>query len=191
VSNFLSFISSLGATLKELTPKITVGFAAAAWILLYAHTRGVFPLPPSVVVVAWIAGILCSCLALASVAASLWTATRSLRDACSRFLFLRRDKKRVEAELPFLTPNERDILAYLLAKKQKMFEVLPDGEEAASLISKGFVVYPARRPLAIHRDVCVVVPDHVWKVLVRHSAEFPYQAPNPEIHPWRTHWQLR
>ena len=189
--DFKSFIQNLGAILNALTPKITVPFASAAWILLYVHTRGRFPLPPSVVVAALIVGVLCTCLALTSLAASLWTATRSLRDDCSRMLFRRRDKKRIEAELEFLTPDERGILAYLLAKQQKMFEVLPDGEKAATLISKGFVMYAARQPLALHRDICVVVPDHVWEVLVKHRAKFPYQAPNPEIHPWRTHWMAR
>jgi hypothetical protein len=150
-----------------------------------------FSLPPTVVVVAIVVGILCTCLALTSLGASLWTATRSWRYALSRLVFLHRDKKRIEAELVFLTPYEPSILGYLLGKKQKMFEVLPDGEEAATLISKGFVVYRKRQPLALHRDVCVAIPDHVWQVLVKYQPQFPCQIPSPETQPWRTHWMAR
>src|SRR6266849_261717 len=125
--DFKSLTENLGATLNALTPRITVPFAATAWILLYVHTRGWFSFPPAIVVVALIVAVLCTCLALTSLVASLWAATRSLRDDCSRMVFRYRDKKRIEAELEFLTPNERGILGYLLAKKQKMFEVLPDG----------------------------------------------------------------
>jgi len=149
--DFKSFTENLGTTLNALTPRITAPFAVTGWILLYVHARGWFVLSPSVVVVALIVGVLCTCLVLTSLAASLWAATRSLRDDCSRMVFRYRDKKRIEAELEYVIPNERGILGYLLAKNQKMFEVLPDGEEAATLIAKGFVVYPERQPPAVHR----------------------------------------
>jgi hypothetical protein len=189
--DFKSFTENLSATLNALTPRITVPFAATAWILLYVHAREWFTFPPTVVVAALIVGVLCICLALTSLAASLWTATQSLRNASSRMVFRYCEKRRIETELEFLTSDERSILGYLLGKNQKMFEVLPDGEEAASLSAKGFVVYPKRRPLGLHRDVCVAVPDHVWEVLVEHQAQFPCQAPSPERQPWRTHWMAR
>jgi hypothetical protein len=189
--DFKSFTENLGTTLNALTPRITAPFAVTGWILLYVHARGWFVLSPSVVVVALIVGVLCTCLVSTSLAASLWAATRSLRDDCSRMVFRYRDKKRIEAELEYVIPNERGILGYLLAKNQKMFEVLPDGEEAATLIAKGFVVYPERQPPAVHRDICVVVPDHVWEVLVKHRAQFPCKALDSETQPWRTHWMAR
>ena len=49
------FNETLGATVKALiTPMITLAFAAAAWTLFYIHTRGWFPLPPTVAVAALI-----------------------------------------------------------------------------------------------------------------------------------------
>lgn len=103
----------------------------------------------------------------------------------------RRDKRRIQKELNYLTPKERAIIAYLLAKKQKVFEVLPDGEEAATLIAKGFVVVAKRRPPAVHRDIIVEVPEHVWEVLLKNRAKFPYEGREPERAPWRTPWMAR
>jgi hypothetical protein len=182
---------NLGAALKALTPRVTVPFAGAAWILLYVHTKNLMALPPAVVVTALVIGVLCSCLALSSLVAALWGLTAGARRRVVQMFLRYRDKKRIETELGFLTPKEREIISYLLAKNQKMFEVLPDGEEAATLIAKGFVVYSVRRPLALHRDVAVEIPAHVWAVLVKHREKFPYEVRGSVAHPWRTPWMAR
>ena len=45
---------------------------------------------------------------------------------------------------PRVAEGEREIIAYLLENRQKMFEVRPDGEETATLLAKGFVVHEVR-----------------------------------------------
>jgi len=189
--DFKSFTENLGATLNSLTPKITLAFAAAAWIVFYIHTHGIMALPSSVVVCALVVGVLCTCLGVGGLLACAWSAGLGLRKRIASNFYQYHDKKRIEAELEFLTSEEREILAHLLAKKQRMIEVLPDGEKAATLIAKGFLVYPSRRPLAVHRDVLVEVPVHVWHVLIKHQSSFPYDAPERQAHPWRTHWMAR
>ncbi len=63
---------------------------------------------------------------------------------------------------------------------------------SATLMAKGFLVV-AKGPPLIHRDIIVKVPDHVWDVLVEHSAEFTYGAPadGKETQPWRIPWMAR
>lgn len=180
----INFTENLGTILKALTPRVAFSFAVAAWILLYVHVRGLTPLPAGVIASAWIVAVLCTCLALTSFVIFLWSRIASLRQ---RY----RDKKRIQTELGSLTPKEREIIAYLLAKQQRVFEVLPDGEEARTLIAKRFVVRTARTPPTVHRDITVEVPPHVWDVLIKNRSRFPCQTPDPKTHPWRTHWMAR
>jgi hypothetical protein len=179
-----------------LNARITAAFAATAAIVLYLNSRHLLPiaLEPGPLLGVLVVGILCGCLACINIMAWVWKVTESARGGLVRLIQRHREKKRIEREIPFLTPNERVIIAYLLAKKQKMFEVLPDGEEAITLISKGFVVHPARRPMALHRDIAVEVPDHVWEVLTKYQDEFRYEPPKDgkvEVQPWRTYWMAR
>jgi hypothetical protein len=180
-----------------LNPRITAAISITAGILLYLNSRRFLPvtLQPAHVLGLIVAGVLCGCLFCINLASSVWTATGGARRGLMRLIERHRDKKRVEREMPFLTPKERAIIAYLLAKNQKMFEVLPDGEEAATLISKGFVAHPARHPIALHRDIVVEIPNHVWEVLVEHRSKFPYEEPKvgepSKSHPWRTSWLVR
>ena len=182
--DFKSFTENLGATLKALTPRITVPFAVTGWLLLYIHTAGWMVLPQPVVVSALVVGLLCTWLATAS-------ATGAAYHRLVPVLLRRGERRRIEAELEFLTPKERKILAYLLAKRQRMFQVQPDGEEASTLIAKGFVAHLARHAPVVHRDISVEVPAHVWEVLVKHREEFPYDESADRGHPWRTHWMAR
>jgi hypothetical protein len=76
--DFKSFTENLGTTLNALTPRITVPFAVAAWILLYIQTRGFMLLPTGVVVSVLMVAVLCTCLSLTSLVVHLWNATRSL-----------------------------------------------------------------------------------------------------------------
>jgi hypothetical protein len=69
--DFKSFTENLSATLKALTPKITVASPGAAGTLLYIHMRGWMLLPPVVIVSVLVVGILCACLAFTSLLASL------------------------------------------------------------------------------------------------------------------------
>jgi hypothetical protein len=192
--DFKSFTENLATLLNALTPKITIPFAVAAWVLLYIHGRALMRLPSSVVVAALITAVLCSCLAVTGSIAGFWKATAHARQLLLRQWFEHREKKRIERDMEFLNPKEREIIAYLLAHKLRVFEVLPDGEQAATLIAKGYVVWTSRKPPALHRDITVEIPLYIWEVLSKHQSNFPYHPlaksenrPNP----WRTPWIAR
>jgi hypothetical protein len=198
VKTELESISKLISPLVHalLHPRITAAVAITAGVVLYLNVRHLLPvaLEPGVLLVVLVVGILCGCVACVNIASSLWRGSKGLRHAFTRRIERHRDKKRIEGQIPLLSPKERRIIGYLLAKQQKMFEVLPDGEEAATLIAKGFVVHAPRQAMAIHRDIPVEVPDHVWEVLLKHQSEFSFEAPKAgemEVHPWRTHWMAR
>lgn len=175
---------SIEKALNALTPKLSVPLAASGWTLYYIHTRHIMLLPSTVVVSALVVAVLCSFHALTSLVVRLWLIAQGLWQ-------YHRERKRITGELDYLTGKEREILSYLLEKKQKTFEVLPDGEEAKTLIAKGLVVLTARRPPAIHRDITVEVPTHVWKLLLSRHEMFPYTPPKTEKVPWRTPWMAR
>lgn len=186
--DFKAFTVNVATALNALTPKVTVPCAASGWLLLYLHRSGWMTVPEPVVVSAGVTGVVCTCLAVAGLSPQGWTAaSRPFR----RRLAIRRDRRRIEAELAFLQPRERQIIGCLLKTKQRMVEVLPDGEEARTLIAKGFLEISQRQPHNIHRDVCVEVPTHVWEVLVKHQSEFPFDSASEPSNPWRTHWMAR
>lgn len=187
-----SVSDSLGTILRALTPKITVAAAITAWVLFFIHLGGWMALPQLVVVSALVIGIFSTCLVFTSFVAWLWKAVRPVREAVVTAAVVRAEKVRIKQELAFLTPDERHILAYLLSKNQKMFEVQPDGEKAATLMAKGFLVV-AKGPPLIHRDIIVKVPEHVWDVLIERKSDFQYGQPadGKETHPWRIPWMAR
>jgi acyl-coenzyme A synthetase/AMP-(fatty) acid ligase len=101
----------------------------------------------------------------------------------------------VAAEIPQMTPKEREIVSYLLRKNQKMFTCTSDGGYANTLISKGIVVCALLGgQVFIESDVPFKIPDPVWDVLLKHKANFPYTKPKPgetEVYPWHIHWMSR
>ena len=95
-----------------------------------------------------------------------------------------------------MTTKEREIIGYLLAKNQKMFDYTADGGDANTLISRRIVVC-AMLPGQSYTNYGVTfkIPEHVWDVLIKHKAEFPYTLPKPgektEPYPWAIHWMAR
>jgi hypothetical protein len=103
-----------------------------------------------------------------------------------------REQQEVEAYIPHMTEEEREIIAYLLAHNQKMFTNNIDCGHANTLLSRGIVVMAVRRgQVFTEHEVPFAVPDHIWTILKRHESEFPYTLPprgEAERHPWRRHW---
>jgi hypothetical protein len=105
---------------------------------------------------------------------------------------IRRAKRQVERDIPSMTPKEREIIGYLLAKNEKIFTFTSDGGNANTLISKRIVVsalLPGQSVTAYGWPF--KVPDHVWDVLVEHKAEFPNTWKTGEPHPYTTSWMAR
>jgi hypothetical protein len=108
---------------------------------------------------------------------------------------IRRSKRRFRDYIPHMTPTEREIIAYLLAKNQKTFTTSSDGGHARTLLSRGIVITMARHgQLVDSENVPMTIPDHLWDVLQEHKHKFPYALPDDDEtlgHPWRVPWQQR
>ena len=102
------------------------------------------------------------------------------------------EQQDVEDYIPYMTEEEREIIAYLLAHNQKMFTNTLDCGHANTLLSRGIVVMAVRRGQVItEHEVPFAIPEHIWKVLKKHEREFPYTPPQggeSPAHPWRRHW---
>ncbi len=104
-----------------------------------------------------------------------------------------RAKREVEKYLPHVTPKEREIIAYLLAKNQKTILADMDGGAAATLLSRGIITIIYQPGQQIDQEnATMIVPDHLWDVLQKHREEFPYLPPDDDLpetaDPWRVDW---
>jgi hypothetical protein len=100
--------------------------------------------------------------------------------------------EKLEEYIPFMTPKDKKIIAYLLHHNQRMFECEPDGGNARMLLSRGIVRIAAQPGQHVdHFNVPFEVPSHIWEVLVKHRNKFPYQPESDGGHPWRVHWMER
>lgn len=176
--------------------KVTAGIALACLVLWFLNARHLLPIAMhatwllGIVVI----GIVCGSITVTSMLAPIWKATEGLRGSVTSEVKRHQEKKEIEKELPFLSPEERNILAYFLTNNLKVFEATPDGEKAATLIAKGFVVSSLKRPPGFHRDVIFEIPAHVWSVLDKRRNEFTYRPimnGNVEVQPWRIPWMAR
>lgn len=173
----------------------TAAIAAACGVFLtLAHWRWLPALDP------WMIQ-----LAVFSLLVSGFLAAASLINAVLKFfpvqkwivywLRIKREKAAVRNYIPHMTPDERAIIAYLLAKNQKMFTAEGSGGYAMTLISRAIVVR-ALQPGQMFdmENTPMTIPDHIWEVLLEHKKQFPYSPPahgEVERHPWRVPWQVR
>ena len=176
----------------------TTAIAAAAALVIYGNARRVLPTPldPWMIQTAEVALLVCGCLSLASIGSSIIKASNGPRAKLAHLWAIRRAKHQVAEDIPQMTSTEREIIGYLLAKNLTIFTNTADGGYANTLISKKIVVCALLPGQAYSNyEVPFKVPDHVWDVLLKHKADFPYTPPNrageAEPHPWRVHWMAR
>ena len=182
----------LDTFLKASGPKTAaVAFASGAFLLL-AYWGSIPPLDPWAIQIASAVLLLSASLALASVVTALDDFLRP-RVWLLYWFNNRKDQKMVRDYIPFMTEDERAIIAYLIAHNQKTFETEIDGGRAASLLSHGIVRIPANPggQQFDQRYVPMRIPDHIWSVLVEHKAAFTYTPSEDGGHPWRRHWMER
>ena len=138
--------------------------------------------------------VIFGCLALAAIGSAL---TKVFKPAVifDQWRLKRRKEKAVREYIPYMSDKEREIIGYLLYRKQKMFQTNQDGGYAAPLISKGIIQYSGVPGQAIDQiRVPFEVPDHVWRILEKNREAFPYDPPpNGEVesHPWAIHWMAQ
>jgi hypothetical protein len=107
-------------------------------------------------------------------------------------LAIRREKQRVEKAIPSMSKKEREIIGFLLANNEKMFEYTIDGGAANTLISKRIVVcamLPGQSALAY--GFTFKIPDQVWNVLLKHKEKFPNTWKTGEPFPYSISWMAR
>jgi hypothetical protein len=173
----------------------TLSVALASGLFLLLAALGWVPaLAPWMKQAAAFGLLLGACLSLGSLATSvikwfpihLWFA---------RWIKRRSEERELREYIPHMTPRERQIIGYLLAKNQTSFGSDSDGGYAANLLSRGIVRVVAKHGQHIDvRDVPMYVPKHLWKVLETQRAEFPYSPSRRgevEVQPWRIGWMAR
>jgi hypothetical protein len=178
--------------LKASGSKTAAGAAAFGLFLLSNALRWVPPFDPWMVQAAALGFLLCVCLAIGS-AATVANEFFRPRERLARWLQRKSEQRAVREYIPHMTEKEREIIAYLLAKNQKMFQTTIDGGYAATLLARG-IVRTAGQQYVDQRRVPFAIPDHLWDVLVEHQADFPYTPPaqgEAESHPWAIHWMAR
>jgi Super-infection exclusion protein B len=174
----------------------TAAVAAACGLFLMAvHLQWLPPLEPWMVLIAAAGLLLFGCLAVASFL-SAYFKFFPVHEWLSHWVAIHRGKRAARDYIQYMTPKERQIIAYLLAKNQKMFTCASDGGYAATLISRGLLVPALRRGQAYTvEDMPIAVPEHIWGVFLVHKDQFPYTPERGErgveTHPWRVPWMLR
>lgn len=173
----------------------TVAIAAACGLFLLAvHWGWLPPLESWMTLLAAFIFLLCGCLACASFFSTFFRFF-PIQKWLVHWINIYRAKCGLRNYIQYMTPNERKIIGYLLAKNQKTFLAESDGGYASTLISRGFVTIIAKRGQHLDmNDVPMAIPDHFWDVLQKHKNDFPYTPPargETEVHPWRVPWHLR
>jgi hypothetical protein len=95
-----------------------------------------------------------------------------------------------------MTAQEKQIIAYLLARNQKTITADQDGGYASTLISRGILVLALQRGQVFRgSETPFAVPDHIWNELAKHKEQFPYspliRSDGVEPYPWRVPWMVR
>lgn len=174
----------------------TTALALAAAGFLILHKYSLIHTDPWMITLAAAILLLAGCLVIASVVATT-VRVFPLHRWIARRQSMRAAQKAAVDYIPHMTENERKIIAYLLAKNQKVFEAESNGGYANTLLSRGIVQY-ATVPGAQYDpdDVPMTIPDHIWDVLKSNEASFPYtprlsEGSKVEVHPWRIPWMMR
>lgn len=143
--------------------------AACGSFLLIARWGWVPPLEAWMIQLAAIVTLICGALAIASFL-STTLKVFPVQKWFSHWVDRYRAKRAVRDYIPHMTEREREIIAYLLAKNQKMITADSDGGYASTLLSRGIIRIAAQPNQHVDMtDVPMVVPDH--KCSRRHRSE--------------------
>jgi hypothetical protein len=105
---------------------------------------------------------------------------------------IHKEKQHVRRYIQSMTETEREIIGYLLTKNQKLFIASHDGGYAMPLISQKIVIHALQPGQQFDLENSpMVIPDHVWDVLLEHKEQFPSVWNEGDPHPWRIPWMAR
>jgi hypothetical protein len=168
--------------------------AAAAALFLVLSATGTIPKPDAwMLILAWALLLLGAALAIASLGEPVTKLGRSWILRRQKAKALASAKEAFRREVPYLTSEERNVLGYLLAHKQKTFVGAIDGGHASTLLGRGYVGILARPGQHVAtEDVPFAVADYVWEVMESDPTSFQYKPEyrgsgrnQVEVHPWR------
>lgn len=96
-------------------------------------------------------------------------------------------------EIETLSKKEREIIAYLLHHKQRLFTCDVDGGHAGTLISRGIVRQALRaNQVFAYDEMPVEVPLEVWRFLRANIDKFPHEGADDDLTPGAsTGWNER
>ncbi len=127
----------------------------------------------------WIANVVASVISLCQP-----------RQWLAHWITQRREQARVRNYIPHMSGKDREIIGYLLARNQKLFMAAHDGGYAMPLISQRIVrnaLQPGQLFEFSGEHTPMLIPDHIWNVLLAHKEQFPYASPSGgevETPPW-------
>jgi hypothetical protein len=172
-----------------------LGVAIGCFLFLFAANRGWLGIPKLaswMILSASFGGLICGCLAITSITGDFFNFF-SVVKRFNNLLSRRKQIHNLRNYIPHMTPEERAIIAYLLAKNQMAFTGASDGGYATTLIGQGIIILAARGNQHIPRNyVPWIIPEHIWKELLKHKQKFPFN-PRPgeeNVEPWRIPWNL-
>jgi hypothetical protein len=172
----------------------TTAIAIACSVFLFLSHIGLLPpLPDWATLVVWFIGLICGCLAVASWCSAAYNFF-PLHIWYLHYQGIWRAKRGLHKYIPYMTPEEKEIIGYLLAKNQKTFTAAADGGHGATLLSRGIIIVLAQHGQQLDSEnIPMTIPDPLWDVFVKRKKEFPYSPPTigEESHPWRVHWMAR
>jgi hypothetical protein len=162
--------------------------SACGLFLLFGRWGWVPPLDDWVVQTATFGLLLFGFLALASFISAVYRFF-PIDKWVVHWITIHRERVGLREFIPYMAQDEREIIAYLLAKKQKTFCTDADGGRAKTLLSRGIVITVAQdRQHLDMQNVPMAIPDHLWSVLESHRDHFPYTPADDEDYeepPWR------
>jgi hypothetical protein len=115
----------------------TTALAVAFGLFLLAGRTGWLPsLDPWVIQLGALAFLVCGCLAVANMGAAV-VKFFPIQKWLKFWIDVHRNKRQIIKYIPYMTPKEREIIAYLLANNQTTFIAAADGGHAATLLARG------------------------------------------------------
>src|SRR5436309_8119909 len=137
---------------------------ASGLFLLAAHSGLLPPLEPWMTLLAAAGLLLFGCLAVASFLSTFFEFV-PVQNWLLHWITIQPQKRAARDYIPHMTPKERQIIGYLLAKNQRVFTCASDCCYAVSLLSVGILVSDLRCGLKfVMADMTVAVVGHIMAV---------------------------
>jgi hypothetical protein len=168
----------------DVNPWRAAAFAVAGAILLSLNAWGTLPfeLPSWALPIIGVITVVAAAIAILDLMKTLVFALGATIKWLGELWTERQARCRVLRYLDTLSPREKEILGYLLARNERSIISALDGGYAQPLVAKGILRRP--RQMGTSEDMTHIIPEFVWLELKRRQNEFP-DTYRGKAHPWR------